>query len=140
MSNRDELAQWLAAQPLDTDVDIDGESVYLRLRPGGAELGAHLWREGSQLQLQEALQQGFSSACEFDAGLGLSPDGRGVVLSQWLAQARGWADAVDALEALLRQVARWRAELAPPRRELGAPRAAERQEQRMRSLLAGGRR
>ncbi|MET3133295.1 hypothetical protein AAKU55_003585 [Oxalobacteraceae bacterium GrIS 1.11] len=139
MRHSAELAQWLPTQLLDTPVRMAGESVYLRVRADGAELGAYLWHDATPQQLEDALKQGFSSALEFDAGLAL--DGRGVVLSLWLPSARGWQDAADALENLLNQLARWRAGTAPggvaPRAP--APRG-DRHEQRMRSFLAGGRR
>jgi hypothetical protein len=138
MRDSEELNSWLAAQALDRPVAIDGETVYLRLGQYGAELGAYLWPGAVPARLQEALKQGFSSALVFDAGLALAPDGEGVLLSQWLPEARGWVDAADALERLLNQLALWRAALAPSGREVrAAPAGAGRDEQKMRRLLAG---
>lgn len=137
MFSSDEQARWLAAQPVGVPVAIGNESVYLRLRPGGAELGAYLWQGASVAQLHEALKQGFASAREYDAALALGPDGGALVLNQWLPRVGGWPEAAAALELLLRQLALWRGELAP--RERVAPGAGGRDERRMRTLLAGGR-
>lgn len=140
MENHNQLAGWLQAQPLGARVAIDGESVWLRPGEDGAELAACLWRDPSGEQVQAALRQGFASARDFDAGLALADDGRGLVLSCWLPSCRGWSDAATALEQLLDQLAAWRAALAPvssqPRLATGG---AARHEQRMRTLLAGAR-
>lgn len=144
MRDHQDLMLWLGAQSPDSPLAIDGESVYLRLADGGAELGVHLWPGATVAQLQDALKHGFASAIEYDAGLGMAPDGHGVVLNQWLAQASNWADAATALERLLNQVTDWRAQLGPvvqaasTRLPAGIS-AAARQEQKMRRLLAGGR-
>ncbi|OGB25909.1 MAG: hypothetical protein A3I66_12070 [Burkholderiales bacterium RIFCSPLOWO2_02_FULL_57_36] len=109
-----ELAQWLQTQPLDEPVIIDGESVYLRIHPDGAELGAYLTHSYTPDQLQRALQQGFSSAIDFDAGLGQTSDGNSLVLTQWLHHVRDWSQAAMPLENLLNQLTPWRAALAAP--------------------------
>lgn len=114
MFSDEELAQWLRAQPLDAPVAIDGESVYLAIHRDGAELGAYLTRAYTQEQLQQALRQGFSSAIDFDAGLGQSSDGDSLVLTQWLPGVTGWPQAAQPLDNLLNQLTLWRAALAPP--------------------------
>lgn len=144
MRDHQDLLLWLAEQAPDQPLAIDGESVYLRLSAGGAELGVHLWPGATVAQLQDALKHGFASAIEYDAGLGMAPDGHGIVLSQWLPSARNWADAADALERLLNQMADWRAQLGPVVQAAAARvpagiSTAARQEQKMRRLLAGGR-
>lgn len=96
------------AQPqglaLDAPVSIDGESVYLRLHQDGAELGAHFLEAVTGRQLQDAMQLGFQSALEYDAGWALSDDGGTLLLTRWLPDAQGWADAQEALAQLLEQV------------------------------------
>jgi hypothetical protein len=136
MQNDDEVMQWLREQPLDEPVEIDGESVYLRVHSAGAELGAHLVRAFSPAQLQDALRQGFQSALAFDAGLGCSDDGTILVLNQWLPHVRNWADAAEALEKLLDQVSMWRAGLFPTKPQQ-MDKLANRNEQRLRSLFTG---
>jgi hypothetical protein len=140
MTDHDQLARWLRAQPLGARVAIDGESVWLRPGEGGAELAACLWPDPSGEQLQAALRHGFASALDFEAGLGLCADG--LVLSCWLPACGGWREAAPALEQLLDQLAAWRAVLAAPR-EKARPAAglagSARHEQRMRQLLAGAR-
>lgn len=105
--------QWLDTLPLEQPVEIDGKWVCLRLRPGGAELEGLLFSNYTQQQLEYALNQGFSSAIVFDAGLGESSDGRDLVLSQWLPGAYRWRDAAQALENLLDQLDGWFSVLAP---------------------------
>lgn len=143
MRDHQDLLLWLGEQSPSNPLAIDGESVYLRLADGGAELGVHLWPGATVAQLQDALKHGFASAIEYDAGLGLAPDGQGVVLSQWLPAVHGWDEAAVALEQLLNQVASWRAQLGPvvqaAARVPAGISAAARQEQKMRRLLAGGR-
>jgi hypothetical protein len=132
----DNLEQWLQEQPLDEPVEIDGETVYLNVHADGAELGANLLTSYTQAQLQDALKQGFQSATRFDAGLGCTPDGNDLVLTQWLPDVSSWSEAADALENLLNQLSMWRAALA-----LAQTKQIEikdnRDEKRMRSLLAG---
>lgn len=57
--------------------------------------------------------RGFSSAIDFDAGLGQSADGGSLTLTQWLPGVASWRQAADALERLLNQVSALRAELEP---------------------------
>lgn len=99
----DDLAQ-PRGLPLDEPVGIDGETVYLRLHQDGAELGAHFQEAGGGRQLEDAMQLGFQSALEFDAGWALSDDGAVLLLTRWLPDARGWADAQEALAQLLDQL------------------------------------
>lgn len=140
LDDQKQLAGWLAAQPLGARVAIDGESVWLRPGEGGAELAACLWPDPSGEQVQAALRHGFASARDFDAGLALADDGRGLVLSCWLPSCRSWSDAAPALEQLLDQLAAWRAALAPPpAQQRAAAGGAARHEQRMRAMLAGAR-
>lgn len=137
MDEFEALGLWLRRQPLYLPVAIAGESVYLRPADGGAELGAWLRSEADPARLRDALLQGFSSAREFAAGLGLGPEGRGLVLNRWLPGVRGWADVAAPLEELLDQLASWRAALLPePVRAVPFHFGGERQEQRLRSLLA----
>lgn len=140
MDDHDQLNRWLRAQPLGERVVIDGESVWLRPDADGAELAACLWRDPSREQVLAAMRHGFASAQDFYAGLSLSDDGRGLVLSCWLPACRDWGDAAAALEQLLDQLAAWRAALAPPAERPRPPCAgATRDEQRMRKLLTGAR-
>lgn len=136
MAGTDDIAQWLDRQPLNSPIDIDGETVYLNLHRQGAELGAYLMRFHTQEQLREALKQGFSSAISFEAGLGLSPDGTSLVLSQWLPAVGAWNQAAEPLENLLNQLAAWRAALAPPiTTRIAQP--VDRNERRLRRMFAG---
>lgn len=134
-----DLERWLDSLPLDETVEIDGESVYLKIHAAGAELGACLFRSCTQTQLQEALRMGFASAITHEAGLGLSADGKALLLTQWLPQVQRWPQAAKALENLLNQAATWRAALAS-RTANEAVGAADRHERRLRTLLAGGKR
>lgn len=99
-----ELEQQLQTFPLDEPVDIDGESVYLRVFQDGAELGVHFLEVPTERQLEDALQLGFQSALEFDAGWALSDDGSILLLTQWLPDVSGWTDVPQAVEQLLDQV------------------------------------
>jgi hypothetical protein len=129
------LDQWLASLPVDEPVVIDGETVYLRRQPGGAELGVYLLRNFRMAQLESAARAGFQSARDYDAGLAVGDDGQALVLNRWLDGARGWHDAAQPLEELLNQTALWRALLAPsrPRRD-----DISAEEQRIRARFAGG--
>lgn len=100
----DELEQRLQTFALDEPVSIHGESVYLRLEQDGAELGAYFLEAPTDRQLHDALQLGFQSALEFDAGWALSDDGNALLLTQWLPQVQGWAEVPEALELLLSQI------------------------------------
>lgn len=125
--------------PLNEPVEIDGKFVCLKAGPGGAELEAVLLRAYTPEDLQRALNQGFSSAIVFDAGLGQTSDGKDLVLSQWLAGARNWRDAAQALEKLLNQLDGWQAVLNPASvvDESQSRRQEERHAQRLRRLIAG---
>lgn len=105
----DELQAWLAQLPLGNTVDIDGESIYLKVHAEGAELGALLISAPSPQQVQLALEAGFSHAREFDAGLAYLSSENKLMLTQWLPGVYSWLDAVDALERLLDQLASSRA-------------------------------
>jgi len=130
----DQLDLWLAALPVDETVGVDGETVYLRRHPDGAELGVYLLRGFTPAQLEEAARAGFHSARQFGAGLAVQDDA--LVLNRWLAGVDGWLEAAGALEDILNQSALWRAWLAPgrPRRDEGG----SAQEQRIRARFAGG--
>jgi len=136
----DQLELWLEGLPVDEAVVVDGETVYLRRHPDGAEpgveLGIVLLRAFTPAQLEEAARAGFHSARQFGAGLAVADDGQALVLNRWLPGAAGWLDAAGALEDILNQGALWRAWLAPsrPRREEGV----SAQEQRIRARFAGG--
>jgi len=132
----DHLELWLEGLPVDEAVVVDGETVYLRRHPDGAELGVYLLRDFTPAQLEEAARAGFHSARQFGAGLALADDGQALVLNRWLPGADGWLDAAGALEDILNQSALSRAWLAPsrPRREEGL----SAQEQRVRARFAGG--
>lgn len=131
MLSEQQLVDWLQAQPLDTPVAIDGESVYLKTYPDGAELGAHLMSAYTHTQLQRAMQQGFSSAINYDAGLGKSADGNSLVLTQWLRNVEHWSQVAKPLENLLNQLAPWRAAIAAAQ-PLRAPTVLTRVEHRLR--------
>jgi len=122
--------------PLNEAVAIDGESVYLRVHRDGAELGAHFLAPVSERELQEALQLGFQSALEFDAGWALSDDGDTLLLTQWLPGVQDWTEVPDALELLLNQVEllRTMVTLTGTRPEHGA----SRDERRFRSMMIKG--
>ncbi|GGZ01555.1 hypothetical protein ACFFTM_08850 [Pseudoduganella plicata] len=134
----DQLELWLAALPVDEAVVVDGETVWLRPHPHGAEPGAELGvvllRQFTPAQLEEAARAGFHTARQFGAGLAVQDDA--LVLNRWLAGVDGWLDAAGALEDILNQSALWRAWLAPgrPRREEGV----SAQEQRIRARFTGG--
>jgi hypothetical protein len=136
MSTEDDLSQWLRSQPLDVPVEIDGESVYLKVRNDGAELGVVLIQSYTRAQLHEALRQGFNSATQFEASLGRTPDGNHLVLNQWLPNVSGWTDAGPALESLLNQLSMWRAALAPTK-VIEMDKVTSRNEQRLRMLYSG---
>ncbi len=124
---------WLRTLPVGTPVAIDGVEIWLKTFPVGAELGIYLMHDFSEAQLQDALRQGFRLAVEFDAGFGLSADGRSLCLSQWLPGVTSWMEAGDALEKLLNQMEMLRTSIEPGRNPM-----QERIEQRMRKMLEGG--
>ena len=132
-----DLERWLDSLPLDETVEIDGESVYLKIHATGAELGVCLFRACTQAQIQDALRIGFARAVSHEAGLGLSADGKDLLLTQWLPQVKRWTQAAQALESLLNQTATWRTALAP-RTAIESAGAVDRHERRLRTLLAGG--
>jgi hypothetical protein len=104
----DDLEQQLRDYPLDELVTVEGEAVYLRVRQDGAELGVHFLESITDRQLHDAMQMGFQSALEFDAGWALSDDGATLLLTRWLPDVQGWAEASEALEQLLNQAAQLR--------------------------------
>lgn len=124
---------WLQTLPVGTPVAIDGVEIWLKTFPVGAELGAYLLHDFSEAELQDALRQGFRVAIEFDAGFGLSMDGRSLCLSQWLPGVGRWIEAAEALEKLLNQMEMLRNSIDPVRNPM-----QERIEQRMRKMLEGG--
>jgi len=137
MADQDEVREWLSELPLDEVVEVDSESVYLNTQPGGAELGVYLAQDYTGMQLDTALKLGFSSAVHHRAGLGLSSDGRTLVLNRWLPQAGNWNDASAALEELLNQAADMRAAMSPQKPNAAPTERANRTEERLRRLLAG---
>ena len=130
-----ELKQWLQEQPLEEPVEIDGEVIYLTVRDDGAELGAYLLENHSLPQLENAMRNGFRSATMFDAGLGLTADGKVLVLNQWLPRVSSWPEAAQSLENLLNQLGEWRADLTPETSV--TEKVTARTEQRLRSLFKG---
>ncbi|MGZ5858992.1 MAG: hypothetical protein ACXWJK_17320 [Burkholderiaceae bacterium] len=140
MQSEDDLQQWLQAQPLNSPIEISGESVYLNVEAGGAELGGYLLHGYVQRQLREALLQGFSSAIEFDAGVGITPDGS-LALTQWLPGVTSWQQAALPLEKLLNQLTVWRDVLNPSAVKPAAPSStiATRSEERLRKMLSSTR-
>jgi len=131
---------WLDKFPLDSPVEIGGKSVCFKPGPGGAGLEVILFSSYTQDELQRALNQGFSSAMMFDAGLGRTDDGQDLVLSQWVPGARTWNDAGQVLEKLLNQLDGWLAILNPATttKELRPIRKEDRHAQRLRSLISDG--
>ncbi len=132
------VAAWLARLAPGVPAEIDGETVTLTPRPGGAELSAVLYAPSNGERLNAALRLGFSSALHFDAGLRLSEDGNNLLLSQWLPGVTHWSQAAQPLETLLNQVAYWRLNLAPQPAANSGQSPRQRQELRMRMALAKG--
>jgi hypothetical protein len=104
----DDLEQQVQGLPLDEPVTVEGESVYLRVLQEGAELGLVFMESITSRQLHDAMQLGFQSALEFDAGWALTDDGATLLLTRWLPDAQGWTDVPEALEQLLNQAAQLR--------------------------------
>ncbi|AIY39656.1 hypothetical protein LT85_0496 [Collimonas arenae] len=141
----DDLHTWLVQQEMGCLVDLDGESIYLKADAGGAELGALLLPAPTGEQIRLALQQGFSHALAYGAGLVYHADhavGDSLRLSQWLPGIRSWQEAARPLENLLTQLTAWRVIFAPKASTLDvslAPAAAfDRTEQRLRLLMTAG--
>ncbi|MFC5474028.1 hypothetical protein ACFPM8_08650 [Paraherbaspirillum soli] len=141
----DDFQTWLAQQAMGCMIDIDGESIYLKAHADGAELGAVLETAPTGEQIRQALQQGFSNALAYDAGLAYHADhadGDSLRLTQWLPGIRSWQQAAQPLENLLTQLAAWRAMFAPKASVTSvsaAPASAlDRTEQRLRMLMATG--
>lgn len=130
------VEQWLQTLPLDELVNIDGESVFLRIQPEGAELGVCLFTNASDVMLADVLRTSFQGALEFDAGLGWEQDSQRLVLTQWLPGAVAWSDVPDALEKILNQVSMWRAAMSPV--EVRQEKSSRRVEERFRKLLSEG--
>ncbi|TQK12972.1 hypothetical protein FB599_0379 [Herbaspirillum sp. SJZ130] len=132
----EDLEQWLQGLPLGEPFDIGGESVYLQVGDGGAELGVILVREPTDAQITESMRCGFQCALEFEAGLAIPDDGDALVLNRWLPDAETWADAADALENILNQAGLWRAAMKPSNGRQAED--SSRAEQRLRTALNGG--
>jgi hypothetical protein len=137
-----EIEEWLSLQPFDTRVEVGGEYVYMQRYPSGSVLGAYLFDSHTPERLQAALNVGFSSALQFDAGLGFSDDGNSLVLSTWLPNVDSWLGAAVALENLLNQLAflrevlpQWTVASEVPARSVRGS-VASRDELRMRALFA----
>jgi hypothetical protein len=107
MTANDELLQWLRQQPATQALHCDGVTLNLRVAAAGAELGVVLGAFSDMTQLQRIMQCGFSSALDFDAGLGVMADGRTLVLNQWLPGVASWEQAYAPLEKLLNQLGQW---------------------------------
>ena len=136
MANHD-LDEWLQTLPLDEPIDVDGESVCLKLHALGAELSVCLFRNYTGVQLAEALRTGFQSALEFDAGLAVSMDDQALLLAQWLPAVSTWAEAAEALENILNQASMWRAALTQPQPGVEQDDLSKRGEERIRKLFSG---
>ncbi|SRR5450830_956860 len=130
----DNLEQWLENLPLDEPVDIDGETVFLKLQPQGAELGVYLVPAFTGAALNEAMRSGFQCALDFHAGL--SVEGPDLLLTQWLPQVESWLEAAEALESILNQTGMWRALMVSTSTVEQDNRS--RSETRVRKLLSGG--
>jgi hypothetical protein len=130
----DSPEQWLKSLPLDELVNIDGESVFLRVQPEGAELGVCLIVNASDATLADALRTSFQGALEFEAGLGWEQDGQRLVLTQWLPSVGAWSDVPEALEKILNQASLWRAAMSQV--EVRQEKSSRRVEERFRKLLA----
>ena len=137
MGAESSVRNWLRQQPLHTPLRIGTDSVWLRPGRGGAELAVQLYAAPTPHQLRAALQQGFSSAMQYPAGLALDTEGPALLLSRWLPQVETWQAAAAPLEQLLDQLSAWRAALgeasAPP-----APLASDRQANKLRLALIKG--
>lgn len=130
--------QWLHTLPLGETVAIDGIEVWLKVSAEGAELGAYLLHAYSEPELQTAVSLGFQAALEFDAGFGLSPDGKSLCLLQWLPAVSGWTQAAQPLEDILDQVGMLRESMGAQRYPAPDP-AQDRLEQRLRKKFEGER-
>lgn len=138
MLSESALLEWLRVQPFDAPVIIDGETVLLKRHAAGAELIAYLVQGATQQQVMRAMEQGFANALEFDAGLGLAPDGNSLLLTQWLPHVSTWTEAARPLEHLLNQLTNWRTALAPPETvRVTTKTITNRNEQRLRMMFAG---
>lgn len=145
-----ELRDWLAAKPLNTLCEVCSERVYLNSSRTGAELGAILANaeQFTPAQLQPMLEQSYSNALMFDAGLAISANGRDLLLTQWLPGVTSWVAAGPALEQLLNQLEVCRAALpdfssassnstaAKPAVKPASVQAGDRAQQRLRMLFA----
>lgn len=129
---------WLQAQPLNAMVEVGAERICLLPRAHGAELRLQLQALPTPQQVRAALQRGFASARQYEAGLALSTDGESLLLSRWLPGVAGWPAACAALEELLDQAAAWRgAEPAAAPRGTARP-PADRRADALRAALAKG--
>ena len=147
MFTQQDLERWLASLSTGAPLRIGAETLSLEARPadGGALLSAALYPDHSPAQLERALRLGFDSALHFCAGLGLSANGRDLLLCRWLPQVDHWLAAAPAIEELLNQLADWRATLAETEAEAAARAshavhaipAHRRLEQRLRMALPG---
>jgi hypothetical protein len=128
----------LEQESLDADIEIDGKHVYLKRHSSGSELGVYLLEDYTGEQLRAALQQGFASAMQFDAGLSTSEDGNALLLTQWLPGVSSWAEVAIPLEKLLNQLETWRTVLAMPEDKRAFLNAPDRNAERFRMLLSKG--
>lgn len=121
----DDLEKWLLSLPLEEPCNIDGENVYLRLGPDGAELGVILMTSPSGAQMAEAMRTGFQSALEYEAGLALGAAGDELVINRWIDGVEAWSDVGEALEGILNQAALFRAAMAHHEDHAGTQRRAD---------------
>jgi hypothetical protein len=126
----------LSDLPIDAPIEIDGATVCLQLRNGGAVLSAELAAQSGPASIKRCLELGFSNALEFEAGLALDTERQRLVLTHWLAGVSDWDGAATALELLLNQVDVCRAVSNEQRQQ--APKGFSRRsmEQQLRSQLA----
>lgn len=90
--------------PLNQITEFDGARICLRLFPDGAVLQAEVGNVSTPYGLQTLLEQGFSSALLFDAGIAIDASSKALVLTQWLPNVQTWHAAEIALEQLLNQL------------------------------------
>jgi len=138
MIDGDELLQWLLQQPTTRPLTIDETSITLRVQPDGAALEVGIGALVDAEYLQQFMRRGFSSAIDFDAGIGVTTDERLLLLNQWLPGVSNWAQARVPLEKLINQSAYWQNEQkSSDTKKYVMNNNIERLEHRLRRLLTG---
>ncbi|GAA4026153.1 hypothetical protein [Actimicrobium antarcticum] len=99
-----QLHNVLSSLSINRITEFDGAKICLKLFPGGAVLSAELGAKSSPQALQTLLEQGFSWALLFDAGIAVDGSGNRVLLTHWLPNVHSWQAAEPALEQLLNQL------------------------------------